>query len=201
LATTVGYISGFLDDRDIKHEIDEDVVKAWFETEHYTDKDGDHGIFVVIALEEDGEYIKIVAPMVYQATDNPHLRQLFQVLLMVSWFTKLVQFEYDHTDGEIRAIVEFPLEDAPLTERQLLRSIQGLVAIVDEADSVIRSAMDHGIIDSKHPFFTGANGSDLAAILSAIGWDSEGDPLDDDIDTLTEEFREFLRNRRRKDGN
>jgi len=55
-----------------------------------------------------------------------------QTLLTISWETKMVQWEYDPSDGEVRAMIEFPLEDAPLTERQFWRCVHGLVRIVDE---------------------------------------------------------------------
>jgi hypothetical protein len=44
----------------------------------------------------------------------------------------MLQWEYDPSDGEIRAIIEFPLEDALLTERQFNRCLYSLVQLVDE---------------------------------------------------------------------
>lgn len=44
----------------------------------------------------------------------------------------MLQWEYDPSDGEIRAIIEFPLEDAEMTERQFNRCLHGLVQLVDE---------------------------------------------------------------------
>lgn len=44
----------------------------------------------------------------------------------------MLQWEYDPSDGEIRAIIEFPLEDAILTERQFNRCLDSLVELVDE---------------------------------------------------------------------
>jgi hypothetical protein len=53
-------------------------------------------------------------------------------MLSISWETKMLQWEYDPSDGEIRAIIEFPLEDSTLTEKQFNRCLHGLVQIVDE---------------------------------------------------------------------
>jgi hypothetical protein len=44
----------------------------------------------------------------------------------------MLQWEYDPSDGEIRAIIEFPLEDSTLTERQFNRCLYSLVELVDE---------------------------------------------------------------------
>jgi hypothetical protein len=43
----------------------------------------------------------------------------------------MLQWEYDPSDGEIRAIIEFPLEDSILTEKQFYRCLSGLIQIVD----------------------------------------------------------------------
>ncbi|MGI9110157.1 MAG: hypothetical protein ACR2KA_09085 [Opitutales bacterium] len=55
----------------------------------------------------------------------------------------MVQFEYDAQDGEIRAIVEFPLEDVQLTSRQLMRCIHGLVKVMDRNHVTIVDAIRH----------------------------------------------------------
>jgi hypothetical protein len=85
-----------------------------------------------------------MAPRCYQYPAGDHKEALFQTLLMISWMTKMIQFEYDKDDGEIRAIIEFPLEDAILTDKQLLRCLHALAQLVDEQDYLIRGAMEHG---------------------------------------------------------
>lgn len=65
----------------------------------------------------------------------------------VQWQTKLIQFEYDRNDGEIRPIVEFPIEDSTLTARQLMRCILGLVEIIDNYYPVLRWALDEGVVE------------------------------------------------------
>jgi len=59
----------------------------------------------------------------------------------------MIQFEYDDSDGEVRAIIEYPLEDANLTRRQLLRSVQSLVQIVDKYHPVMYKALREGVIE------------------------------------------------------
>ncbi|MBE9013288.1 hypothetical protein IQ250_24120, partial [Pseudanabaenaceae cyanobacterium LEGE 13415] len=64
--------------------------------------------------------------------DHPHKTAILQTMLAISWETKMLQWEYDPSDGEIRAIIEFPLEDSTLTERQFNRCLHSLVELVDE---------------------------------------------------------------------
>lgn len=90
-------------------------------------------LVLVMQLEEGGEFFKLYAPQVLSGLQNhPHLGAALQTLLTISWETKMVQWEYDPSDGEVRAMIEFPLEDAPLTERQFWRCVHGLVRVVDE---------------------------------------------------------------------
>ncbi|MEN9217276.1 MAG: hypothetical protein Q6K90_08125 [Gloeomargarita sp. HHBFW_bins_162] len=92
----------------------------------------DH-LLIVIALEEDGEFFKIYAPRIIQGVkDHPYQGAAMQTLLTISWETKMLQWEYDPSDGEVRAIIEFPLEDSLLTQRQFVRCLEALVKIVDE---------------------------------------------------------------------
>lgn len=146
MATTLNQIADFLKEQDIKHRLDleKNHIRTGFGTKHYSDKDGDNGVQLVIKLEEDGEFIKVFAPNAYSYPEGPHKFALFQTLLQVSWRTKMIQFEYDKNDGEIRAIIEFPLEDALLTKKQLMRCVLGIVQILDEYHEDIIAAMEHG---------------------------------------------------------
>lgn len=101
---------------------------------------------IVVQLEEDGEFFKLFAPRVLAGIqDHPHKLAILQTMLRISWETKMLQWEYDPSDGEIRAIIEFPLEDSTLTERQFNRCMQGLVEIIDEiAMPRLRAVMETG---------------------------------------------------------
>lgn len=90
-------------------------------------------LLIVIELEEEGEFFSIYAPQVLSGLqEHPHKPAILQTMLSISWETKMLQWEYDPSDGEIRAIIEFPLEDSTLTERQFNRCLHGLVQLVDE---------------------------------------------------------------------
>ena len=57
----------------------------------------------------------------------------------------MMQFEYDIDDGEIWAIIEFPLEDSQLTKNQLMRCISGITRALEEYHEMITDAIKHGI--------------------------------------------------------
>ena len=61
----------------------------------------------------------------------------------------MVQFECDQYEEGIYAMVEFPIEDSKLSEKQLIRSLFSIVRVLERYDSVIRSALDSGMISFR----------------------------------------------------
>lgn len=189
MGSTLEQISEYLDSEGLQYRIDEErsVIFTGFGTEQYLDKDGDHHLNMVISLEEEGEFLKIFTPQCYLARDETNRPALLQTLLMVSWKTKMIQFEYDDSDGEIRAIIEFPLEDAELTRRQLLRSVQALVQIVDKYHPVIYKALREGVIEFDE------SGNPLSELQSAFSRFEEAlRELGIDVDEIREEVEADL---------
>lgn len=126
MATSTAQIAGYLERRSLKFIREDDKNRV---TVPFTLENSDR-IIVVIGLEENGEFLKIICPNLLRYLDGPHKLPLMQSLLMVSWETKMLQWEYDPGDGEVRAIIEFPIEDSLLTERQFFRAFTGLVTLI-----------------------------------------------------------------------
>ncbi len=129
MATSIQHLSTYLDNKGWKHRLEPETNRI------YTGVQGEHieHLLVVIELEEDGEFFSVYAPSVLTDVQNHvHKSAILQTMLSISWETKMLQWEYDPSDGEIRAIIEFPLEDAEMTERQFNRCLHGLVQLVDE---------------------------------------------------------------------
>ncbi|GMV41632.1 MAG: hypothetical protein AMXMBFR64_33480 [Myxococcales bacterium] len=147
MATTVREIAGFLDERGIKYDIKGDSrIVTGFRTKSFTNVEGEKSIVVVILLQEDGRYFQVYAPLAMRA-EGPHQEAFMKACMAVQWKTKLIQFEMDPQDGEIRPTVEFPLEDAPLTAAQLHRSIGGLITLLEEYYPVLEKALKTGQVE------------------------------------------------------
>jgi hypothetical protein len=101
-------------------------------------------LIVVVALEEGGRFLKVFAPLLFVYLEGPHKLALMETMLFSSWETKMLQWEYDPGDGEIRAMIEFPLEDALLTEAQFFRVFDGLIQLVILNYPRLKSASDTG---------------------------------------------------------
>ena len=144
MSTTLKKITEFLDLEGLEymHKEGKQHLRMRLPTKKYMQPGAkNHHINLVVALEEEGSYLKVIAPEVYHfpATAGSFQKlALMQSLLQISLMSKMVQFEYDAEDGEIRAIVEFPLEDAILTSRQLMRCVHGLVKVTSRSHPTIK---------------------------------------------------------------
>jgi hypothetical protein len=111
---------------DYRFDDEEDRIITGVEADNLED------FLIVVQLDEEGKFFRIFAPQVLAGVqDHPYKAAILQTMLAISWETKMLQWEYDPSDGEIRAIIEFPLEDSILTERQFQRCLSGLIQIVD----------------------------------------------------------------------
>ena len=149
MATTLQQVKGYLDEKGFQYELDEkkQIIRTGFNMDHYVAPDGEKAMPLAIRLQENGEYIEIYAPRLYMYKDGPNVLAMLQACLVASWRTTMVQFEYDPSDGEIRAAIELPLEDSTLTSRQFHRMLKGLLEIVDKYHGMLKGAMDTGKIE------------------------------------------------------
>lgn len=168
MATSLREVSGFLDDLGLQHEVQEDHVLLPFATEHYRDPDGEASLLLAIRLEENGQYFKLFAPNAFRI-GGEHTDAFLRAAAIVQWKTKLVQFEFDETDGEVRPIVEFPIEDARLTAGQLGRCVHGLVQLLESYAEPLQEALDTGVIHF---------GDETAPMAEALGEMLSGLPPD-----------------------
>ena len=66
MPSTLASISTLLDSAGIKHRQKDDFIRTGFSTDLYEDEDGDFGVNIVLRLEENGELLRIQAPMAYR---------------------------------------------------------------------------------------------------------------------------------------
>ena len=143
MGATLEQIAGYLDCRGWDYRIDHErscIVTA-VQSEQLD------SFTIVAQLDEDGNFFKLFAPQIISGVkEHPHKLAVLQTMLSISWETKMLQWEYDPSDGEIRAMIEFPLEDATLTEKQFNRCLTGLVQIVDDfAMPRLKQVMETGV--------------------------------------------------------
>lgn len=153
MATTLREIATYLQEEDLRFKEDEskNIIFTGFRTEAYRDRDGDPNLPIMIRLDEDGEFVHFIAPRCYEYKEGPHKGAVLEACLLVNYMTKMVQFEYDPSDGEVRAVIELPLEDAHLTRKQFMRCLRGLAGVVDHYHDVIQTAINSGKVVREDP--------------------------------------------------
>lgn len=123
---------------------DESIITGFGEMESYRDLDGKPRLGILITLEEGGSLVKVVCPRLYQYEGKRFKADLFESCMLLNYWVKLIQLQFDDRDGELRASVELPLEDAPLTLPQLARCLTDLANFVDRFDPMLRQTMREG---------------------------------------------------------
>lgn len=152
MAATIPQICGFLEEFDLKYRVLEDdtAIAIGFGVDEdettYRDKDGDPHVQLVIRLVEDGEFLAIFAPMAWCLDGCDHVPAVMTAFIGIQSQFKMIRFDFDSADGEVRPNIELPIEDAELSSRQLHRAIAGLLQVLQRFDPVIRNAMKTGIV-------------------------------------------------------
>jgi len=148
MSSNISAISTLLDSAGIKHQLKDDVIRTGFSTDLYEDSDGDKGVSIVLRLEEDGELLRVQAPMAYRMPkDAPPETQaaVLRTINQLNWESKILQVEMDLEDGEIRFGADFPLEDGQPTEKQVTRLIRLISSLIDQGHLALRDALDKAV--------------------------------------------------------
>lgn len=109
---------------------------------------------VELRLSEDGECLHLRVPRLVSIGESPHAALLFARILELHYQIKLGRFGLDPVDGEIDCEIILPLDDAPLTHRQLRRVFGTLVLLVDQQlprfKAILATGEDPGEDESAH---------------------------------------------------
>ena len=111
-----------------------DLLEISVDTTTYVHTSGSKSLPIIFKLEEEGSYLKVIAHSLYVLKPRVLAHKyasFYRALLRICWETKLVQFECDSETGEIRAIIETAIEDSTLTNKQVKRMIDTLVAVIE----------------------------------------------------------------------
>jgi len=153
MSVTIDHITEFLDEQELsygKHEEFAAIMLGFHlkpETTRYRDRNGEAHLGFLIRISEDDEFLTVSIPWTWNLADCPHKAAVFEALLDFQAQSKLVRFDYDRDDGELRANAEIAVEDSSLTSTQFNRLIRAVGSAVLEFDPVLRHAMQTGEVD------------------------------------------------------
>lgn len=202
MPTSIEQVREFLDEYDLRYRVDDEheAILIGFEIDPdetlFRNPDGSAAIRMVIRVMEQGEFLAVFCPQAWNVATCPHKRAVFEAIAAIQSQYKLLRFDYDSGDGEIRPNVELPLEDSEITSRQFHRLIHGVLHGVRRYDGVIRHAMQTGEVSfaSVELMEARAASSPEIARLRQLAEESGGiDELErlaagDDSDSLVEGF-------------
>ena len=151
MAITEKELLGLLDQANLHYELHERTKEPvlLFHTYNYVNTNQQSLLMVVIQLSENGEYIKFFAPSAYYIENDESSYAALRTFAVIAWRVKMVDFELDGNDGEVRPTVDFPLEDNDLTIDQILRCCQSIAKIIDVMHPFIHHAILHGTVHSN----------------------------------------------------
>jgi hypothetical protein len=148
MSSSISEISTLLHAAEIRHQLKDDIIQTSFATDLYQDSDGDNSVNIILRLDEDGELLRVQAPMAYRMPKDATAETQAAVLRTINqlnWESKILQVEMDLEDGEIRLGVDFPLEDGQPTEKQVSRLVRMIPSIIDQAHLHLRDALEQAI--------------------------------------------------------
>jgi hypothetical protein len=145
---SISELSTLLDSAGIKHRQKDDVIRTGFATDLYEDDDGDFGVNLILRIEENGELLRIHAPMAYRLPKDASPETQLAVLRTINqlhWETKIMHVEMDAEDGEIRLSIDYPIEDGNLTEKQVESLVRLMPQLIDQGHLAMRDALEKAI--------------------------------------------------------
>ena len=150
MATSIDELKRFLDEYELVYHVDEErsVILIAFghaaEKSAYRDEIGEPCVRIVIQVLEDGQFVSVFSPNAWNIDDCQYKPAVFEALASIQTQYKMLRFDYDPADGELRPNIELPLEDAEITSRQFHRLLHGIIESVQRYDALIRHAMQTG---------------------------------------------------------
>lgn len=127
MATTLNTLAHYLDQRQWRYQVDAAAsrIVTGVQSTHL------ENFLIVLQLSEGGAFFQLQAPQILMVPDHVFKGVMLQTMAHIQYQVKMLRLEYDPMDGEVRASIELPLEDAVLTERQFNRCLDELVYWVD----------------------------------------------------------------------
>jgi len=115
-----------------------------FKTRHYENPAGDKSLMLIVNIAEAGRYLEITAVGMYSAKDAKDIGKLAQFLLGQNYVTKILRWELDRTDGEVRASVEVAPVDGSVTFNSFMRMLMLFPMVAESLHPTITKVMKTG---------------------------------------------------------
>lgn len=112
-----------------------------FKTRHYQNLLGENSLTLFITVAEGGKYLEIAAVSMYSAKKAKDIGKLSLFLLGENYKTKLLRWELDRTDNEVRATIEVAPVDGCITFDAFMRMLMLFPLVADGMHTAITKVM------------------------------------------------------------
>ena len=153
-------IAQFLDHRDWRYDLQADKNRIMTAV----NSDVVEQFVIVIAVQEEGEYLSLFAPELLYLKDHHYKGVAFQTMLAMAWEVTLLRWEYDPSDGEVRSSTGIAVEDGRVTEKQFNRLLSGLIQLTEEGMTRLKQVLATG----EDPGRVGVEAQLLAALREML---------------------------------
>lgn len=133
-------------------------------------------LLIAIQILEEGRFIQFYTSPLFNIDESIYKGVALQTMLTLSHELKMLRFEYNRTEGTVRASIELPLEDNVLSFRQFQRCLRTLYEVVDlyaipRLSAVLATGEDPGIRTKEEElaqWVANSNPETLAMLEQAI---------------------------------
>lgn len=127
MSTNLSSVSTLLRNAGVRHHVDveEAAIRVLFVTRYYTNPRGERLVIVQIEVPDGGRRLRASIPRAFARGRSP--AAMCAALCRLAAETPLVGVEYDAAAGNLRLVVETPVEDGRIRPAQVLAMIDGLV--------------------------------------------------------------------------
>lgn len=112
-----------------------------FKTRSYQNPIGEKSLTLFITVAEDGKYLEIAAVGMYSGKKAKDIGKLSLFLLGENYKTKLLRWELDRTDNEVRATIEVAPVDGCITFDAFMRMLMLFPLVADGMHAAITKVM------------------------------------------------------------
>jgi len=102
-----------------------------FATQRYRNPGGEPSLIVIVTVSDNGRHLEISAVNAYSANDAKDVGKLSEFLLGQNYATKLLRWELDRCDGEIRALADAGPMDGGMTYEAFMRMLMMFPIVLD----------------------------------------------------------------------
>ena len=96
---------------------------------------------LVVTVAEDGEYLKVATCNAYSTQDAKDVGVLCEFLMGQNYDTKLLRWQLDRCDGEIRVLADVAPADGGITYDAFLRTLMAFPLVLDSLHPSVAKVM------------------------------------------------------------